>query len=504
MRDFTTPLETLQSFARFIARNMGLHFSTERLPELAQKMAALGREAGHEELKGYLLELMSAPLSQERMKSLAAALTIGETYFLRDPKSYRVLEEKLLPELIAARRRGDRTLRIWSAGCSSGEEPYSIAILLSRMLPEFADWKVTLLATDINPMALERGVRGVYSKWSFRNAPSWLMEYFTQEPDGNYRILPRIRDMVSFAHLNLAAPSREAAALTGGMDVIFCRNVMLYFHEEQIAKTVALLHRSLKAGGWLFVGPTEVDHQRLPGFSCHHFEGALALRKTAATARRGQEPAEAVGPARSTARSAARPARLAGSTAGGASSPPAPPSPSPAPPAGETVPGDEGGSLKKAQELYDCGRYQEAARAFVAASGEAEGTAALEMAARSFANIGSYAEARGCCEKALAQDRLNPRTHYLHSIILEQQDDGEGALRSLRNALYIDHDYLLAYFALGNLCRRRGELKEAEQSFANALRLLRERDPHEVLPETDGMTAGSLAQLITDLSHRPA
>ena len=150
-------METLPLFARFIARTLGLHFTQERLPELEQKMASLGRQAGYADVEKYLLWLMSAPLSREQMETLACTLTIGETYFLRDPKSYQVLEEHLLPELIAARRTTDKTLRIWSVGCSSGEEPYSIAILLSRAIPDLESWKITLLGSDINPQVLERG-----------------------------------------------------------------------------------------------------------------------------------------------------------------------------------------------------------------------------------------------------------------------------------------------------------------------------------------------------------
>ena len=211
---------TLPLFARFIARTMGLHFAVERLDELETKMAAVARSAGYVEVEQYLLWLMSAPLSREQLDTLALALTIGETYFLRDPRSYQILEEELFPELVANRRKADRSLRIWSAGCSSGEEAYSIAILLSRFIPDLANWNISILATDINPRALERGRAGVYGKWSFRNAPTWLMEYFTRCRDGRFEIIPRIRAMVHFDHLNLADDS-PACAGPDAVDIIF-------------------------------------------------------------------------------------------------------------------------------------------------------------------------------------------------------------------------------------------------------------------------------------------
>ena len=145
--------ETLQGFARFVAQKTGLHFSEERLPELGRQMAHIGRQAGHDDPEEYLLWLMSAPLPREQLDILAGTLTIGETYFLRDPKSYRLLEREVLPELLAAKRATDKRLRIWSAGCASGEEPYSIAILLSRMIPDLAEWKLTILATGADAPA---------------------------------------------------------------------------------------------------------------------------------------------------------------------------------------------------------------------------------------------------------------------------------------------------------------------------------------------------------------
>ena len=483
---------------------MGLHFPRERFPELAQKMTTLARAAGYDDLQAYLLFLMSPPLSQERMELLAGALTIGETYFLRDPKSYRVFEEELLPGLLLARRGSGKTINIWSAGCSSGEEPYSIAILLSRALPDLADWKVTLVASDINAQALERARTGIYSRWSFRNAPPWLMEYFNREADGKYRIVPRIREMVRFVHLNLVDPAEESSTLTSGMDVIFCRNVMLYFHAAQIEKTIASFHASLNNDGWLFVGPTEVNHQSVRGFACRRYDGAMVLIK--ASLQRKPQPLTRQ-PRRTLLQPdpdlATVPAKPASAAASGA---PAPlPTPEPGlpdlPEQAEAMPAAESkGGFEEAQALYQAGLYEQAALKALKESGSEQQPEHLALAARAWANIGRYAEARDCCEKAIALDRLNAQNQYLLSIILEHQGDSDGAVTSLKRALYIDHDYLLAYFALGNLCRQRGEQREAKQSFANALRLLKRRDPHEVLPDTEGMTAGRLMQLLEEMT----
>lgn len=486
--------ETLRLFASFVKRTMGLYFPAERLPELAQKMAAVGRRAGCSDPEKYLLGLMTTPLSSEKSEELAAALTIGETYFLRDPKSYRLFSEELLPALVAARRGGPKRLRIWSAGCSSGEEPYSIAILLARTLPDLADWEITLLGTDLNPQALERAREGVYRPWSFRNAPPWLREYFRQDEDGRYRIVPRIREMVRFEELNLAdGRAFQRAGIGQGWDVIFCRNVLLYFDAKLIEQTVARFQAALADGGWLLVGPTEIDHAKVKGFACHHHEGAFVLQK-AETAQPLTLRSIPAAPAGKTALAPAKSQPVPATSA-----PPAPFAPAESSPAGDSAarsaaqPGEE--LFAEALALYLKGHYRQAAELARSAAGEKWGEA-FSLAARSYANIGSFPEARDCCEQAIACDRLKAGNHYLLSLILEQQGESEAAIRSLRDALFIDHDFLLAHFALGNLNRERGERREAERNFGNALRLLERRHPQEALPEAEGMTAGSLAQII--------
>jgi chemotaxis protein methyltransferase CheR len=497
--------DTLQLFARFLAREIGLHFCAERLPELGAKMASLAQEEGFSDPNAYLCRLMSGALAPEQVDKLARTLTIGETYFLRDPKSYQILEEQLLPALIAARRKTDRTLRIWSAGCSSGEEPYSLAILLSRALPDIADWRISLLGTDLNPQALERARAGVYGQWSFRNAPDWLMGYFRRREDGSFEILPQIRELVRFSQLNLA-DERAAARCEGTdrLDIIFCRNVMLYFDTAQIEKTMAIFHACLRDQGWLFVGPTEIDHSNFQGFSCRQYEGAFVLSKGAEEPQQSRSlwcesllyEEEAAAPVKD--RAAELPIE-----------PPPAPALAKSAALAPSAPGDEPTAAPRSSTRtgyaevlakYEAGHYQQAVELALGChdAGEEQGEV-WALGARALANLGQFDEAQRCCEKAIACDRLSAHNHYLLSIILEQQGDLTGAASSLKHALYIDHDYLLAYFALGNLSRQCGDLKEAQRNFANALRLLERRDPREVLQEAEGMTAGRLAEMIRAL-----
>jgi chemotaxis protein methyltransferase CheR len=488
------PGHTLDLFNRFIARSMGLHYREARLAELAMKISIASREFGFDDPEACMLWLMSSPLSREQLETLARSLTIGETYFLRDRQSYQALEEHVLPELIDSRRNGEKCIRIWSAGCSSGEEPYSIAILLSRILPDLERWNIMLLATDINPHALERGRLGVYSQWSFRDAPPWLMDYFTKRQDGKYEIIRRIRKMVQFSYLNLAEDSYPSLLNnTNAIDIIFCRNVMLYFEPALIEMVTARFHRALRDGGWLFVSPTEVAHRSFDGFMCRRFPGALAYEKGCEDKIRIRHlPAAPLPSATDTA-------------ACGVHLPVASPPPvhlTPATSEGVESQATADGTplldaFQEACELYREGSYEQAAdkaREFL--SSGVRSADAMELLARAYANLGRFAEARRSCEEAIAADRLRAHTHYLLSIILQEQGHPEEAAAALNRTLYIDHDFLLAYFALGNLHLQRGRKKEAQRNFANALRLLESRDPHEILPDAEGMTAGRLVEII--------
>jgi len=503
--------EILPNFAEFLARETGLRFPAERLGELRQRLAPLAEGADFPGLEEYLGFLMSGHLSRAQLDQLMPVLTIGETYFLRDPKSYRLLEREVLPELLAAKRATDKRLRIWSAGCASGEEPYSIAILLSRMIPDLAEWKLTILATDINAQALERAREAAYSRWSFRSAPGWLMEYFSQREDGRYLLAPRIRELVRFSQLNLLDDWSSVGLADDELDVVFCRNVLLYFDPPQIERLVGRFQRALTEGGWLFLAPTEVDHGNLPGFRCHQHAGALALRKTAGAAAGAARPLLWEPPARA-------PSPLPPFPGAPAPQPPQPQPqtarpavPSAAPPA--AAPGAAPGTaalsvqppdeVQRAKDLYRAGDYLAAAdraRAAAAALSPPERAGALAFAARALVNAGLLDEARDCCRQAIDCDRLAATSHYLLALIHEQLKDPAGALNSLRRALYIDPDHLLAYFAMGNLQRQSGLRREAGRSFANALRLLERRGPQEVLEEAGGMTAGELARIIRNLA----
>ena len=255
------PEDLLECLSDWLTANVGLHFAKRRQKELRQRMADAMKDFDFDDVEAFIAWLVSLTPTKRQIEILAAHLTIGETYFFRERRAFEILEQILLPPLIAARRKTERRLRIWSAGCSTGEEPYSIAILLDRMIPDLHDWNVSILATDINTDALGKAREGSYSDWSFRDTPPLFREkYFEKVNGGRHLLAPRIREMVAFSYLNLSEDQYPSLrSNTNAMDVIFCRNVLMYFAPAQIGQAAERFHRSLLDGGHLIVSPVETS-----------------------------------------------------------------------------------------------------------------------------------------------------------------------------------------------------------------------------------------------------
>jgi chemotaxis protein methyltransferase CheR len=495
---------SLAQLSEFVADRMGFHFPRERWLDLERGMRSVTRAFEFDDMDSCVQWLVSSPLTQSRIETLASHLTVGETYFFRERQSFDLLESRVLPELIARRRATERRLRIWSAGCCTGEEPYSIAILLKRMLPDFGNWQITILATDINPQFLKKAADGVYNEWSFRGVPAELKSrYFAKRHNGRFEVLPEIKRMVTFCYLNLMEDSYPSLLNnTNAMDLIFCRNVLMYFGSERAKQVVGKLHLSLLDGGWLVVSPCEVSHLLFEQFVTANFPGAIFYRKDHRKASVGilsdlealpdcaieSTPPFSLGPATEPEIAVTEPptAFIA-----------------PDIPIAKKIEPEET-LYDKSLRLYEQGFYEEAAKMLSTVLAEdPNDVKAAVLLARVYANQGKLAEASRCSEQAVAADRLNPFCHILQATILQEQGAIPEAARALQRALYLEPNLVLAHFALGNIARRQEKLREATRHFDNVRALLGAYSPEQVLPEFDGMTAGRLMEIIRSTRGTP-
>lgn len=451
----TLPDSLLSALSELLSARTGLHFPKERWGDLERGIAAAASTFGLPDAASCAQQLLSAPLTHREIEILASHLTVGETYFFREPRSLDGFEQHILPALLHARAHNARRLRIWCAGCCTGEEPYSIAMLLDRLIPDHEAWNVTLLATDINPLFLRKAAEGEYGDWSFRATPGWVRErYFKRKRGGRYALHPRIRKKVTFSYLNLAEDVYPSLSNnTNAMDVIFCRNVLMYFTAERVGAVVGQLYRSLVDGGWLIVSPAETSSALFSRFTGVAFAGATLYRK----------PADADAP------------RFA--------------SPVPAP-AAEPEPW-----RPLPQVLPEVAAAPTPAS--LTAAPHSPGTPA--QAARDCANQGRLDEAVAWCREAIAADKLNSAGYYLLATVQQEQGQNAAAMQSLQRALYLDSGFVLAHFALGNLCRSQGWQREALRHFEHAQTLLQTHLPDDILPESEGLTAGRLGEIIASV-----
>jgi len=192
---------------------------------------------------------------EEELVVLIDNLTTNETYFFRESPQLKAFSEEILPEL--RQTVSDRkVLRIWSAGCSTGEEPYTIAILLLESGDWWRDWQVEILGSDINQRVLHTARKGVYKKSAHRaTSPEMLAKYFVADEKGDYRIIDRVKELVSFSSVNLLDPHKTS--LINNMDIIFCRNVIIYFDREAKKKVIESFYQKLREGGYLLLGHSE-------------------------------------------------------------------------------------------------------------------------------------------------------------------------------------------------------------------------------------------------------
>ena len=270
----------LSRLSDFVATAMGLHFPKECWGDLERGILNVARNFRFNDPEQCVHWLLSSSITKHQIEILASYLTVGETFFFREQKSFEALEKNILPAVINARRETDQRLRIWSAGCCTGEEPYSIAISLAKLIRDLTEWNITILATDINPHFLKKATHAEYKEWSFRSTPPKIKESYFICKDRHYAILPHLKKLVNFSYLNLAEDVYPSLVnSTNGMDIIFCRNVLMYFTPEQSVKVIKNLYHSLVDGGWLLTSPSDASSAFYSQFVPVSFPGVTIYKK---------------------------------------------------------------------------------------------------------------------------------------------------------------------------------------------------------------------------------
>lgn len=264
----------------FIYALCGIYFTTSKKyfveSRIARRMNALSIADPAE----YLLLLKTANGRAKELNCLLDEITTNETYFFRNPQQLAALHKLMLPEVTATKSKiGFRKLRIWSAGSSSGEEAYTLAMNLMELQSTLLkDWTIEIIGTDISESVLALAREGVYGPYSVRNVPEpYMKKYFTTRVDGKYILSPAVKKLVSFSSLNLYDDMKML--FMKSFDFIFCANVLIYFDMAAKSKVVQHFHNNLQPYGYFFLGQSESLHDVNDKFTTIHFPGGFAYKK---------------------------------------------------------------------------------------------------------------------------------------------------------------------------------------------------------------------------------
>lgn len=277
-------LEEFEMMRDFIHEKSGMYFAENKMYLVQNRLEKRMSELAIKSVRDYFYHV-KYDVSQKEFNRLMVLMTTNETSFFRNEPQLVCFSEEVLPLLVEDRMQsqGVKNIKVWSAGCSTGEEPYTLAILILEKLKSLAGWNVEIIANDISEDVLQKARRGEYSGITLRNVkPDILQRYYTKLGD-NYTIKPEVKALVKFSQINLNEPRQ--LSLMSNMDVVFCRNVMIYFSDEVKRQLVRGFLNALKPGGYFYIGHSETLHGISKAFKLVYFKNALVYQKDAGRSR---------------------------------------------------------------------------------------------------------------------------------------------------------------------------------------------------------------------------
>jgi chemotaxis protein methyltransferase CheR len=474
-----------QQFRTWIARRFGLRFDDSKLEFLAELLNRRAENRGlatHE----YLNRLQSRQPEAE-LQALAFELTVPETYFFRHMDQFRAYAEVALPEA-RGMRGASNTIRILSAGCATGEEPYSLAM----MARERGAGNVDIHALDISSAVLAKAARGIYSPWALRETPAGSQKRWFKEVGKEFELDASIRTAVTFHAANLSEDGQDVWA-SHRYDVIFCRNVLMYFTEDAAQELVRRLTSSLVRGGHLFLGHAETLRGLSDEYHLCHTHGTFYYQRKPAlndknAAIGGYNPEMvAVDPSHVAADAPAE-WPVAGTwlqTIEQASERIRALTERPAAAAARRerpVVVDSPPRLQAVLELLKEERFADALELLGAETAKsAQDPDSLLLRAALLTHSGQLAAAERVSAQLLVRDELNAGAHYLLALCRESAGDQAGALEHDRTAIYLDSSFAMPRLHLGLMARRAGDWDEARRQLTEALPLLKREDASRLL-----------------------
>lgn len=496
----------IEALIETIHESMGLNYRGERCKDLLKKLPSIAEKNGYSDVEKFVDWLLLEPLNEEQVKMMASHLTIGETYFFRDERLFHALETIILPELINERRiQNNLSLKIWSAGCCTGEEPYSLAMLLVELLPDWRNWSISITGTDINPTFLEHARKGEYKNWSFRATSDTLKEkYFKSVENGFSQLDTAIRYLVRFDWLNLANEKDLKKFEQIDFDIICCRNVCIYFSNKVARNLMSFFGTRLVEKGYLVIAPQEVFFTEINEYERKSLPGVILLRKSSARAKANNSHSAAslkngktvdeVGKNKSKFKPPSSSLKISPTQIS------------------DKAKGDISAEqasaldfLESAEKLYQRGDYKLAldcldkVKKTELDSSPGQLVRELLLKVRCMSHLGEPEVSLELIDKYIEIDCLNSVAYFLKGSLLHEKGLQEEAIACMQKAIFLEPKFVMAEFFLGTLNRDLKYEKTASIHFRNVLSLLQELPETEVLPESNELSSAGLRSIVYSL-----
>ncbi len=462
--------DEFERFRDYIHHHSGIYLEEMKADSLRISLITRATRLSHQSLQQYY-DLLTT--SEDEFKELMNLVTINETSFFRFPAQFDALRTRVVPEILEAKRPTDKAFRVWSAGCSTGEEPYTIAMSLLDSGLEGLGYKPEVLGTDVSTNALGRARDAVYPARALLNLSREITtRYFKPTPDG-HQVAQQARDIVTFQFHNLIKEPYPLG-LMGNWDIIFCRNVTIYFRLESTRRVVENFYQSLNPGGYLFIGHSETLTGITDRFEPVEIGGVFLYRKP--SLRPVAKFSDALDQ-RIEERTRDRERRRRKREAAAVPDVPRDPGPRNRVGASGTGGGVTGGKVRelveRAKALSAEGQKEQVlALVDEILQADENNTDAYLLAAYAHADVGDYLSALEESHRALAIDPLLAAARYVLGIIYQQQGDQVRALSEFKKTVYTDPGFVLAHLNIANIHRSNRNMADACRSYDNAMRQL--------------------------------
>jgi chemotaxis protein methyltransferase CheR len=489
---------------------MGLQFDDSKFDFLSDILRQRIEQCKCGYAAAYLTRLSGIETGPQEVQALAEQLTVAETYFFRNPDHFRAFTEAALPACVQARKE-QYQLRIVSAGCASGEEAYSLAILIRERFAELSAWNIRIQGFDINSSIIVKAQRARYAAWSLRGTADGVRSRWFRADGRDFILDENLRSLVSFETRNLVEDAPDFWT-PQSLDIVFCCNVTMYFSLDVTRAVIARIARAIRPGGYLFLGHAENLRGISQDFHLCHTHGTFYYQRrdasdlvnavdapqiSAPVSPRVTPSLAAMAPDESWVdtiqRTSDRIALLAqnhgkpSAQIVNKSQPMTPPANS----ARVTIDG-----LESAMKLLHGERFNEAMDALDALPGQGKDDSdGRLLRAVILTNGGMLDAARQACKEILTFDEMNAGAHYLMAMCSEHAGNRAAAVEHNQAAVHLDPGFAMAHFHLGLLAKRSGDLETARRELTNAMPLLFLEDAARILLFGGGFTRDALVSL---------